>query len=60
MSVGPHGSEANSSSENVFLHWDFAISHILSISGSRYYHSNLLHWIWYSDTSNVAKEIDIF
>lgn len=30
----------------------------LRISGSRYQHSNLHHWTWYSNMGNSAKEID--
>ena len=58
MSVGPHGSGADPSSENSLLLRDFARSQKMRISGSWYQRSNSHRWTWYSDTGTVAKEID--
>ena len=58
MSVGPHGSGADTSSENSLLLRDFARSQRLRIAGSWYQRPDLHRWTWYSDAGNATKEID--
>ena len=37
---------------------DLARSHRLRVAGSWFQHPQPHHWIWYSNTGGVAKEID--
>ena len=54
--VGPHGSGTVKQNSNNFL--DFARSHGFRVAGSWFQCPQAHHWTWYSNSGDVANEID--